>query len=162
MNRPSIFPGLFNAGPPVYALPTYVLRSKEFEAAREYVLQSGFAEADWDGYGAVAMTDDVKRNTVAALYALEQSTPSPNVIANANGTFSLEWETPKGISQLEIGRTRYAFYLRPSVGPVYLADGAANEVPMARSVLSGFVEALLYPAAPEPVYNTVRFQSANV
>jgi hypothetical protein len=155
-------PGLFNAGPPNCSPPSYVLRSKEFEAAREYVEQGGFAYADWDGLGAIPITEDVRRNTVAALFALEQSAPSPAVIANANGTFSLEWETQKGVSQLEIGRTRYAFYLRPSLGPVYLADGAANEVPIARAVLSGFVEALLYPAAPQPVYNTVRFQSANV
>ncbi len=162
MNSLPVYSGLFNSGPPNFSSPSYVLRSREFEAAREYVEQDGFAEADWDGLGAVPITEEVRRNTIAALYALERSAPSPSVIANPNGTFSLEWETQKGVSQLEIGRTRYAFYLRPSIGPVYLADGAANEVPIARSVLSGFVGALLYPGAPEPVYNTIRFQSADV
>jgi hypothetical protein len=142
--------------------PCRLLRLQSF-AEREFVRQSvdemAYTESNWDGYGALPISGETKRNVLAALSALASGAPPPTVIPNPNGTMSFEWETEHGIGHLEIGKTRYSFYVKPSSGRAILADGDADNI---GSHLGNFVEGILYPKPSEPAFQNLRFLAANV
>jgi hypothetical protein len=81
--------------------------------AREKI--EGFARMpeNWDGYGAVRIRTETKQNAIDALEMLHDKVPMPDIIPNPNGTLSFEWESLAGIGHLEIGRTRFSFYIKP-------------------------------------------------
>jgi hypothetical protein len=103
-------------------------RFAEFAAARDAVERMAFAEANWDGYGASPISFQTKVNAKVVLAQLEQCVPAPQVSANSNGTFSFEWETDQGAAHLEIGRTKYSFYVKPLAGAPYFAQGHVNQM----------------------------------
>jgi hypothetical protein len=154
MNKYSFSNLLFNAFeqpavPAAWYMPAanyQVQTFAEFEAARESIEQLAFPEANWDGYGALPISLEAKSNALTALYALEKTAPAPAVIPNANGTLSFEWETELGVSHLEIGRTRYSFYVRPNIGRTILVDGSASQI---NRLLGSFVD-LLYSRPSQP------------
>lgn len=140
-------------------LPRRYQTFAETESIRKSVEEQAYSEPNWDGYNALAISSEAKRNALTALRTLELSAPAPSVIANPNGTLSFEWETDHGIGHLEIGRTRYSFYVRPNFGRAILADGDANEI---GGFLGTFVEGILYPKPPEPVSRNPKFLASNV
>jgi hypothetical protein len=81
------------------------------------------------------------------------------VVPNPNGTWSFEWETDRGIGQLEIGKNRYSFYVKPNTGRAILSDGDADKV---MSFLGAFVQGILFPKPSEPAFVNVRFLAADV
>jgi hypothetical protein len=83
---------------------------------------------NWDGYGALQISPETKKNAQAALDVILLHAPSPDITPNSNGTVSFEWETAKGISHLEIGRTKFSFYIKPSSGEPLLADGNVDQI----------------------------------
>lgn len=136
----------------VYAMPTAnVTRAgyafAEFEAAR-LAIGNAFAVPNWDGYGALPVGDMAKKNALTALEHLESLTCAPEITSNPNGTLSFEWETHRGFGQLEIGRTRYSFYVQPQNGSPFLTTGETSELNPAVGIL---VDALLYPKPSLPV-----------
>lgn len=136
----------------VYMMPTKGVTRvgyafAEFEAARS-AIRRAFTERNWDGYGALPISDKTKENALGALYELEDLTCAPEITSNPNGTLSFEWETHYGIGQLEIGRTRYSFYAQPHKGLPFLDNGDANEVKRTVGLL---VDALLFPRPSHPV-----------
>jgi hypothetical protein len=138
--------------PFVYQMPVSRPASfAEFDAARQAIEELAFPESDWDGYGALPITAEAKTNARAALDTLETSAPAPEVIPNANGTLSFEWETDLGVGHLEIGRTRYSFYIRPRVGAVHLDDGPAGDV---GRFLGFYIDGLLYRKPLDPAFRT--------
>lgn len=80
----------------------------------------------WDGYDGLLIGTLVERNALRALDVLLPNTPAPELTPNSNGTLSLEWESSEGVAHLEIGRTRYSFYINPRTGSPFFADGQAN------------------------------------
>lgn len=152
----------FNAAVPVRCETVFMMPTKgvtragyafaEFEAARCAIRQA-FAQRNWDGYGALPIGDETKKNALGALNHLETSTRSPEITSNPNGTLSFEWETNRGFGQLEIGRTRYSFYVQPHNGSPFLDSGDASEVNSAVGLL---VDALLYPKPSHPVTLSTR------
>ncbi|MCL4524687.1 MAG: hypothetical protein M1453_00525 [Acidobacteria bacterium] len=119
----------------------------EFEAARN-AIKGAFAQPNWDGYGALPIGDETRKNALGALGALENLTCAPEITQNPNGTVSFEWETNRGYGQLEIGRTRYSFYVGPHKGSLFLDNGDAGDVNHAVGLL---VDALLYPKPSHPI-----------
>jgi len=142
------------------AAPSYVIsyippsnRSfAEFAMACESVEELACQQGDWDGYGALPISHETKANAMAALSGLQLNAPAPNVIPNPNGTLSFEWETDEGIGHLEIGRTRYSFYVRPNIGPAILLDGSAQQVHGLGAIIAGY----LYPKPSEPAYTRIQ------
>lgn len=114
----------------------------EFEAAREAINHPALEQENWDGYGALAITKEIKGNALSMLARFETTVAAPEVTPNPNGTISLVWETSKGYGHLEIGRTRYSFYVQPSVGDVISNDGDTDRV---NPAVGSLVDALLYP-----------------
>ncbi|MGC1614284.1 MAG: hypothetical protein WA736_06345 [Candidatus Acidiferrum sp.] len=120
-------------------------RFAEYYAARDAVEHLAFAEDNWDGYGAIPINFQTKTNAKVALIQLESSVPAPQVTPNPNGTFSFEWETEEGAAHLEIGRTKYSFYLKPINGAPYFARGHVNQLD---AKLGFIVDDGLFPKNP--------------
>jgi hypothetical protein len=141
----------FNAWVPgdcaiVYTLPmSKVTRCgyafAEFEAARS-AINGAFAQANWDGYGALPVSTEIKSNALEVLSHLENLTCAPEITPNPNGTLSFEWESNQGFGVIEIGRTRYSYYVHAHCGSPFLGAGNAEEVNPAVGLL---VDALLFP-----------------
>jgi hypothetical protein len=114
-------------------------------AAERKIEECGAMQADWDGYGALPISEEAKANSLRALALLLSTTiAAPEITPNPNGTLSLEWETSAGVGHLEIGKTRFSFYIKPAIGgqPV-LADGLAEQID--RSI-GELIATVLYPA----------------
>ena len=159
MNEMTYFlSGIFPASPAV----VHVLPAKtslrvgyafaEYEAARQ-AIRHAFAQADWDGYGASPIGEDTKENALGLLNYLETATHAPEVTLNPNGTLSFEWDTNQGCGQLEIGRTRYSFYVKPRGGSPYVDEGEVTEV---KPTVGWLLDAVLYPKPSSPVSARVR------
>jgi hypothetical protein len=152
----------FNAAVPVSCETMYMMPTKgftrggftfaEFEAARSAIGQA-YAQAGWDGYGALPVSGETKKNALGVLHHLETLTCAPEITPNPNGTLSFEWETNRGFGQLEIGRTRYSFYVQPHNGSPFLDSGDASEINPSVGLL---VDALLYPKPSRPVTLSTR------
>jgi hypothetical protein len=147
----------FNASASEDSSVLYVLTGKvsthggyafaEFEAARS-AINGAFGQGNWDGYGALAVSSEIKGNALEALTHLANSTCAPEITPNPNGTLSFEWESNQGIGILEIGRTRYSYYIQPHGGSPFLGDGNADQVNPAVGLL---VDAVLFPKQTQPV-----------
>jgi len=120
-------------------------RPFEVEAAKSEIDLLGTLQLNWDGYGGLAIQEDTKNN---ALFAAEQIlvwTPMPDIAPNSNGTISMEWETEQGVGHLEIGRSRYSFYIQRTHGSPIFADGPTGQL---APLLGIIVSSVLYPDAP--------------
>ncbi len=123
-------------------------RFAEYAAARNAVEDMAFAEENWDGCGSFPINFQTKVNAKIALGQLEATVPAPQVTPNSNGTFSFEWESDRGAAHLEIGRTRYSFYVKSVVGPPFFAKGHVNQID---PTLGLRVDEELFPRLSSPV-----------
>ena len=116
----------------------------ELMKTQHHIDQLASMSADWDGYGAVPISQETKLNALRALEVVARSAPVPDVVPNSNGTLSFEWETAAGFGHLEIGQTRFSFYLKPNAvgSKSILADGQAADIPMD---IGAYVSAVLFP-----------------
>ena len=116
----------------------------ELMNAQHHIEKLAAMPADWDGYDALPISRETKLNALRALEILARSAPVPDIVPNSNGTLSFEWETAAGYGHLEIGQTRFSFYLKPNgVGSTStLMDGQAADVP---ADIGAYVTAVLFP-----------------
>jgi hypothetical protein len=129
---------------PVWTVPSSGCvgsRLADFAASKEMLNQVSLREPNWDGDGALPISPETNSNALAALRIFETVVPAPEITPNPNGTLSFEWETDAGVGYLEIGRTRYSFYVKPIGGPAILHDGTTENV---SSTLGMLVDDLLY------------------
>ncbi len=99
----------------------------------------------WDGYGATSIKSATIENAANFLDGihLPPLLGTPFVAPHPNGTITFEWESPFGEAYLEIGQTRYSFYVKPIVGKAIFLEGKTDSpeiYPMAKSI-----EAILLP-----------------
>jgi hypothetical protein len=114
----------------------------EYPVARETIEQVAFKEPNWDGYGALPISVEAKRNAIGAIESILAVAPTPEISPNPNGTLSFEWGTGEGTAHMEIGRTRYSFYVSPRVGVPILYEGSVDEV---NRIHGSLVASLLFP-----------------
>lgn len=103
---------------------------------------------NWDGYGAIRIDGDTIKNTKAALASILRAAPAPEIAPNPNGTISLEWETQRGTAHLEIGKTRFGFYLKPVGEQGSVFDGDPRG---ALDGLGAVIAAVLFPPVKSAV-----------
>lgn len=118
--------------------------SSEASAAALIEGMRGLAQG-WDGYDAVPLSEDTLANAIRALRVALDQVPSPDITPNPNGTLSFEWESERGNAHLEIGKTRFSFYIQPSVGAPTLADGVAAAID---SSIGEELRSFLSPSTP--------------
>jgi hypothetical protein len=100
----------------------------EIKAAKDKIEDFAALPENWDGYGAIQISEETKINAQSALEYILRHAPVPDITPNPNGTLSFEWETARGIGHLEIGRTRFSFYIKPCSGTPMLADGSVSQI----------------------------------
>jgi hypothetical protein len=103
--------------------------TSDLAAALEEIESYRALEADWDGYGAVPIDAITLGNALSAAARLIGRAPMPDLTPNSNGTISMEWDSPHGLAHLEVGKSRYAFFIRMASGEKFIKDGVAAEVP---------------------------------
>jgi hypothetical protein len=117
-----------------------------FSAERALTLQTihefSMMNEGWDGYGASQIHEITCTNCKQFLSSLPDNYPFPELIPNSNGTISMEWESRHGSACLEIGKTRYSFYIKRRSGKPVLKDGDARAIGLD---IAGLVVAILYP-----------------
>lgn len=116
----------------------------ERAVALKTVHEFGTMKEGWDGYGAMQIHELTCKNCLQFLNALPDNCPFPELTPNSNGTISMEWESQHGGASLEIGKTRYSFYIKWRYGNPVLRDGDAREV---GQDIAGLVVAILYPSS---------------
>lgn len=84
---------------------------------------------NWDGYGAIPANPATIENSKSAANLLFAELPAADIFPNPNGTITFEWDTDKGIANLEIGESRYSFYIETKEGELYPMSGEANNIP---------------------------------
>lgn len=97
---------------------------------------------NWDGYGASRIDPRTARNAITAAEGLLNFAPAPDVVPNPNGTITFAWETGDGEAHLEIGATRFSFFLIPRAGAISRHDGDATQIDPG---IGAFVAEFLYP-----------------
>lgn len=147
MNRHSIFNQEgWQAQAQVYWMPESfrgAMRA-EFPVSQAAIEQAAYVDANWDGYGALPISLETKNNALNAINGILQVAPAPEINPNPNGTLSFEWETKEGKAHMEIGRTRYSFYVNPRIGVPLLYEGLVDDVSRVHGIL---VASLLFPLA---------------
>lgn len=99
-----------------------------FPGGRAIVEEISRLPVNWDGFGALAITPEVRSNALSALQAILPEVQQPEISPTVNGTIAFEWESPRGIAQLEIGVTRYSFFVARSDAEPVLMDGEAHGI----------------------------------
>ena len=115
----------------------------EIPLAKAKVEEISVMPENWDGYGAMQFSAETKDNALLALDIILAVAPMPDITPNPNGTISFEWESSYGVGHLEIGRTKYSFYIKPASGNPMFSDGLANQI---SSEIGDWVSSLLFPS----------------
>jgi hypothetical protein len=123
-------------------LPRALVSKAEEFAATKLLSHLGSMQANWDGYGARKLHEDTIPNSLTILRQLIRYLPAPDIALNSNGTVSFEWMTAKGVAHLEIGKSRFSFFLKPHAGNSVLLDGPINTFPVE---LGPLVSAIIFP-----------------
>ncbi len=149
----SIAPSKY-AFPEVQALPyqtqfradrgrrTYTFEEK---AALDDIEDIGRLEEDWDADGALSIQAQTKENALLAASWVMTSTPVPGIAPNPNGTITMEWESTFGSGHLEIGRTKYSFYINRPGYKFFSAEGSTDKIPPYLGLL---ISNHLFPVSP--------------
>lgn len=151
--------GSFMAGSTSYRTTTQ-MNSFELQCARDTIDEYGEFEDDWDGYGAKPIDPVTLSNAQAAAVALlsSRALPAPDLTPNSNGTISFEWESSAGFAHLEIGKSRYAFFIKLESGDRFVRDGEATSV---EAFLSELIQSALFPKVqPTPTLSNVSYRLA--
>ena len=122
----------------------------EVSVAKAKIRELGAMPENWDGYGATKISRETLQNTDNAIDILLRSTPVPDIVPNPNGTISFEWESAHGVGHLEIGKTKFSFYVKTRSGSPTLADGLADQI---GNDIGPLVASLLFPV--QHVANTM-------
>lgn len=118
----------------------------ELEEAKRQITELTTLIDNWDGYGAIRIQEHTKNNAFAAAGQILQFSPFPAEISpNSNGTISLDWETEFGAAHLEIGLTRYSFYMDRKGGASVFCDGTAEDIVPQLGIL---ISSSLFPPSP--------------
>lgn len=115
----------------------------EYPLALSTIEQVAFASANWDGEGALPVSAETKNNAREAIKVILPVAPAPEINSNPSGTLSFEWGTQQGSAHLEIGQTKYSFYVKPRVGAPILLEGNVDNV---HQLHGSLVASLLYPS----------------
>ena len=92
-------------------------------------------DSNWDGEGAVSISQRVVENAKFALLALLGSGRSPEIFPNSNGTVSLEWEA-RPAAHLEVGLTSFSMYVTGPTQSDYFSGAVTDLARMAPAILA--------------------------
>lgn len=83
---------------------------------------------NWDGYGAIPVNKAAIENSKAATALMFSVLPEADIFPNPNGTITFEWENEKGTANLEIGDSRFSFYIESANTTPFTLAGDATDL----------------------------------
>ena len=96
----------------------------EHAAQEDHLAEIALLADDWDGCGALAVSNEAIAHARTFLDSLSVTDSSPNtIVPTAAGTLLFEWETSFGSAHLEIGKSTFGFYTSPVVGESIMIGG---------------------------------------
>ena len=116
--------------------------------AIDVINRLGLLEEDWDGYGGMPVSVETQRNAINAIESFPDDLPMPEIDPNPNGTISFDWTSPLASAYLEIGNTRFSFYVKWHHSKPILANGMA-------SAPGGLGEIVLDCLYPRPAHSVM-------
>jgi hypothetical protein len=130
--------GIFSFEVPVVpALPTAAIIWQAYRSeTKEEIDQLESLEANWDGYDADAISEQACGAARSFLASLPSSFETPDLSPNPTGTISMEWTTTGGKAQLELGKTKFSFYVRPTGGGTMYHKGELSHTDQVYAFLS--------------------------
>jgi hypothetical protein len=131
----------------------------EIPVAKAKISEMAAMSENWDGYGALKISQETEKNAIHAIDVLLRSAPVPDIVPNPNGTISFEWESSQGVGHFEIGKTKFSFYVKPRSGSPSLADGLVDQI---GNDLGALVSSLLFPVRHVSNTMTKIFIAGNV
>lgn len=135
----------FSGSSAFYHDPGARARGEAFERLKEI---SRLAE-NWDGYGGSSVPSAIVGTAALLLNALR--TPPQNVYPDPVGTVVLEWESFAGRAYIELGLTRYNFYVSASGAQPRAKVGSIDEA----AQLAGFVADAISDALEAPTASMI-------
>lgn len=124
-------------------VPPSTLQRIDLIEGLETLDRLGALPANWDGYGALTISDKTMSNSKCALQQLLRGAPAAEIAPNPNGTVSFNWSTERGLAHLEVGETQFSFFCKPRGSVTTLVEGKADQV---AHELGELVGAVLYPS----------------
>ncbi len=118
--------------------------SSERIMALRQISALGNLELDWDGYGGLPISPEVRQNAAVAVGGFPRDLPMPEITPNPNGTISFDWDSAFGSACFEVGKSRFSFYIKWPSGEPLLMDGRADEA----AGVGNAVLCCLYPSLP--------------
>lgn len=107
-------------------------QENEFKLADCIIKKFGDLPDDWDGFKAAAISPEAVNHALSAITILRGHAKPidvvPDISPETNGTISMQWESSGGHAHLEIGRTRYAGFLRTPGSQTAYFDGPAEDL----------------------------------
>ena len=100
-------------------------------SARSIIDELGDLEQDWDGYGALPISERARNNArrfIEILEAAPLDLSAPDISPRSSGTISMEWETGDAEAYLEIGNTRFSGYVKASGQDAVYLQGSADAI----------------------------------
>ncbi len=129
-----------------YSQPALSLAAGYASAAEKIGHYSAWGEG-WDGEGASQISAEAASRAKNALQTFSWLLPVPEITPNSNGTVSMEWETPAGTANFEIGNTRYAGYVSGTNFPTtYFNETHKNVDACVGAIVHAFLFASQKPA----------------
>jgi hypothetical protein len=139
-------------------LPETTLMRVEEKRALDSLTEFGSLSANWDGYGALPIAPETIKNGKAVVAQLIRQAPGPDITPNPNGTLFFEWVSPCGAAYLEMGKTRFSFFVKPAGGVAIPAEGAATEV---SAELGALIAAIVFPVRSVAATTKLRYTAGH-
>lgn len=98
----------------------------------------------WDGDDAEQIAEGAVRGGKSFVMAF--TGPASAIIPSASGTVVLEWDSPLGEAVLEIGQTRFSFYISPNHGNPIFRKGSTDALSLSAPDMADLIEGQLFPS----------------
>lgn len=105
-----------------------VYTESNLEAGKKIIQEIANLEAGWDGEDAKKLDRVVINNALIWLEIILADTPPPDIFPNENGTISFEWVTELATAHIEIGKTKYIFFINGPESTLSTQNGLAVSV----------------------------------
>lgn len=147
---------LTSSGKPMISDSPIKANTYELLLALELIQEFSRLPENWDGYGALPISPEAVGAASIAARSLYSIAPAAEIFPNSNGTITFEWESPRGLANLEIGKSRFSFYLQ--LPPLFIpAEGLIDEIDGISASIGSLVANDLF--GQQGRYNTVSLTS---
>lgn len=136
---------------PAPAIIAVVNVDEKYSEAMARLNALGDLHIDWDGYGALPISERAL-NQARALLSTQARNPHlglPDIIPTPNGTLVMEWQGKQGEAAVEIGSTRVSGVIKSEQKPPLYINGTTEQLEQSLpSLIAPFLNPALMSRTP--------------